>query len=217
MTLQDAIRLLDYVGVLAFAVSGSLTAGRRQMDIFGMFVLALITAVGGGTVRDLLLGESPIFWLVDVNYLALCAFATIAVFGLQRWIAHGERALLAFDAVGLGVFTVIGTSRGLEAGLALPACIGLGCVTGIGGGVMRDVLARRRPVVLHREIYAVASLGGATLLCLLDSLSAPRVASVLACGLAVVTIRMLSLHYGWTLPGLRALRLGADDETNRLL
>jgi uncharacterized membrane protein YeiH len=211
MSLEVAIQVMDYVGVLACATSGALKAGRREMDLFGMFVLALITAVGGGTLRDLLLGRTPVFWLRNLNYLALCALATIIVFGLQRWITRGEKALLIFDAIGLGVFTVIGVSRGQGAGLAPVAAIGLGCLTGIGGGILRDLLALTRPVVLHREIYALASLGGGALLVLLNAWGAPAAVSIVACGAAVVIIRLLSLHYGWTVPGTALLTNHPDE------
>ena len=205
MSLELAIQILDYAGVLACAVSGALKAGRREMDLFGMFVLALITAVGGGTLRDLLLGRVPVFWLRNMNYVVLCALATLIVFGLQRWITRGEGTLLIFDAIGLGVFTVIGVSRGQEAGLSAAAAIGLGVLTGIGGGGLRDLLALTRPVVLHKEIYALASLGGGALLVLLNHFGAPAAASVVACGAAVVLIRLLSLRYGWTVPGTALL------------
>jgi uncharacterized membrane protein YeiH len=202
MSLDHTIRVLDYVGTLAFALSGALKAGRRHMDIFGMFVLALLTAVGGGTMRDLMLGRAPVFWLRDMNYLGLCAVATAVVFLLRGNIARAEQPLLIFDAIGLGVFTVIGTQLGLQAHVAIPAAIGLGCLTGIGGGVLRDLLALTHPVVLHREIYAVASLGGAAVLAWMNYAGLPPAASVVACGAAVVTIRLLSLHYGWALPSL---------------
>lgn len=167
-----------------------------------MFVLALLTAVGGGTVRDLILGREPVFWLKDMTYLGLCVVATGAVFLLGRVASRAEKPLLIFDAIGLGVFTVIGTQLGLQAGVPVPAAIGLGCLTGIGGGILRDVLALTHPVVLHREIYAVASLGGAAVLAWLNYLGASPTISVVACGAAVVTIRLLSLHYGWALPSL---------------
>ena len=173
-----------------------------------MFVLALLTAVGGGTLRDTILGRTPVFWLKDMNYLGLCVLATAAVFLLRGVIGRVERPLLVFDAIGLGVFTVIGTQLGLDASLPVPAAIGLGCLTGIGGGILRDVLAMTRPVVLHREIYALASLGGAAVLTWLNYLGAPTALSVVACGAAVVTIRLLSLHYGWAMPGL--MREGSE-------
>ncbi len=211
MDLGDTIKILDYLGTFAFAISGALKAGRRQMDAFGMFVLALLTAVGGGTIRDTILGRAPVFWLQDMNYLALCVVATAAVFLLRRVVSRAERPLLIFDAIGLGVFTVIGTQLGLEAGVPIPAAIGLGCLTGIGGGILRDVLALTRPVVLHREIYAVASLGGAGILAWLNYLGASPAISVLCCGAAVVTIRLLSLRYGWALPGLVRDGNGPDN------
>ena len=202
MTVIAIALALDYIGVLVFGISGALKAGQRDMDVFGMFVLALITGVGGGTIRDVLLGESPMFWLKDMNYLALCVLATVGVLVLAPRIVQWEKGLLLFDAIGLGVFTVIGTTKGAQAGLPIAACIGLGCVTGIGGGVLRDVLALTRPIVLHREIYALASLGGAALWLALDYYGVLPVVSMLVAGLSVVIIRLLAVRYKWGLPSL---------------
>ena len=210
MTVIVITLALDYIGVLVFGISGALKAGQRDMDVFGMFVLALITGVGGGTIRDVLLGESPMFWLKDMNYLALCVLATVGVLVLAPRIVQWEKGLLLFDAIGLGVFTVIGTTKGVQAGLPIPACIGLGCVTGIGGGVLRDVLALTRPIVLHREIYALASLGGAALWLALDYYGVLPAVSLLVAGLSVVTIRLLAVQYKWGLPSL-----GGRSRTNR--
>ena len=202
MTVIAIALALDYIGVLVFGISGALKAGQRDMDVFGMFVLALITGVGGGTIRDVLLGESPMFWLKDMNYLALCVLATVGVLVLAPRIVQWEKGLLLFDAIGLGVFTVIGTTKGVQAELPIPACIGLGCVTGIGGGVLRDVLALTRPIVLHREIYALASLGGAALWLALDYYGVLPAVSLLVAGLSVVIIRLLAVRYKWGLPSL---------------
>ena len=202
MTVIAIALALDYIGVLVFGISGALKAGQRDMDVFGMFVLALITGVGGGTIRDVLLGESPMFWLKDMNYLALCVLATVGVLVLAPRIVQWEKGLLLFDAIGLGVFTVIGTTKGAQAGLPIAACIGLGCVTGIGGGVLRDVLALTRPIVLHREIYALASLGGAALWLALDYYGVLPPVSLLVAGLSVVIIRLLAVRYKWGLPSL---------------
>ncbi len=174
---------------------------RRPIFIV-MFVLALITGVGGGTIRDVLLGESPMFWLKDMNYLALCVIATVGVLVLAPRIVQWEKGLVLFDAIGLGVFTVIGTTKGVQAELPILACIGLGCVTGIGGGILRDVLALTRPIVLHREIYALASLGGAVLWLALDYYGVLPAVSLLVAGLSVVTIRLLAVRYKWGLPSL---------------
>ena len=202
MTVPVITLALDYIGVLVFGISGALKAGQRNMDVFGMFVLALITGVGGGTIRDVLLGESPMFWLKDMNYLALCVLATVGVLVLAPRIVQWEKGLVLFDAIGLGVFTVIGTTKGVQAELPILACIGLGCVTGIGGGVLRDVLALTRPIVLHREIYALASIGGAALWLALDYYGVLPAVSLLVAGLSVVTIRLLAVRYKWGLPSL---------------
>jgi len=210
MTIGAIMLALDYIGVFAFGISGALKAGQRDMDIFGMFVLALLTGVGGGTIRDVLLDVSPMFWLKDMNYLALSVLATVGVLVLAPRIVQWQKGLLIFDAIGLGVFTVIGTVKGAQAGLPIPACIGLGCVTGIGGGILRDVLALTRPIVLHREIYALASLGGAALWLALDYYGVLPVVSLLVAGVSVITIRLLAVRYGWSLP-----RLGGSGGANR--
>lgn len=193
------LTLLDYLGTFAFAVSGALKAARRQMDIFGLIVLAVVTAIGGGTLRDMMLGQQP-FWFHDANYILLSLIAAIGVFLLYRLIAKGETVLLWFDAIGLGAFTVIGAGHALEAGLGLVGTVALATLTGIGGGIIRDVLAADIPVVLRKEVYASAAIIGAILFWLMSHWHVPGAIATPVAMLVVVAIRLLSLHYQIGLP-----------------
>lgn len=153
--------VMDLVGVFAFAVSGALRAGREEMDLFGVLVVAAVTAIGGGTVRDVLL-DTPVFWLADTAYLYLIAVAVLCtlVYGHFRIPPHD--ALLVADAFGLAVFAVLGVRAGLEAGVSPLVAVLMGAITGVAGGAMRDVLCRETPLILRREIYATAAIAGAT-------------------------------------------------------
>lgn len=191
--------LLDYMGTFAFAVSGALKAARRGMDIFGLIVLAVVTAIGGGTIRDTMLGEQP-FWFSDANYILLSLLAAISVFMLYRLVARAENLLLWFDAVGLGAFTIIGANRAMDAELGLVGTVVLATLTGIGGGIIRDVLARDMPVVLCREVYASASIAGAIVYWLMIMWRVPGVVSTPVAMLLVIGIRLVCLHYQVGLP-----------------
>lgn len=194
---------LDYMGTLAFAISGALKAVRREMDVFGLIVLAVVTAIGGGTIRDVMLGLRP-FWFTDANYILLSLVAAFAVFALYRSVSRRESALLWFDAVGLGAFTVIGASKAMLHGLGLVPTVVLACLTGIGGGLIRDVLAADVPVVLRKEVYASASILGAALYWGLAQYAVPGWVNMLVTTVLVTTVRLLSVHYGVALP--RVLR-----------
>ncbi|MBU0610693.1 MAG: trimeric intracellular cation channel family protein, partial [Armatimonadetes bacterium] len=156
------LTFLDYLGTFAFAVSGALKGVRRGMDLFGLTVLAVVTAIGGGTIRDVMLGQQP-FWFHDSSYILLSLAAAFIVFGLYRVVTRGETLLLWFDAVGLGAFTVIGATKAMDAGLGAVGTIVLATLTGIGGGIIRDLLAGDVPVVLRKEVYASACIIGAAL------------------------------------------------------
>lgn len=193
------LTLLDYLGTFAFAVSGALKAARRQMDIFGLIVLATVTAIGGGTLRDMMLGRQP-FWFRDANYVLLSLIAAVIVFLLYRLVARGETLLLWFDAIGLGAFTVIGASHAMEAGLGLVGTVALATLTGIGGGIIRDVLAADIPVVLRKEVYASACIVGAALFWYLAQWRLPHGITMPVSMGVVIAIRLLSLHYHLGLP-----------------
>lgn len=191
---------LDLTGTAAFAASGAWVAVRRRMDLFGVLVLGLVTAVGGGTLRDLLVGALPPFSLQNEIYLYLSIAASLAVFAGRNRFPAVERPLLILDAVGLGTFAVIGTTKALDFGLGFLGAALMGVMTCTAGGVMRDVLANQVPLILRKEVYASACLAGSLLLVLLEHLGAPRPTAALLAATTVITIRLLAIHFNWSLP-----------------
>lgn len=164
--MEPVLYLLDVAGIAVFAVTGSLAAGRRGLDIFGALFIAVVTALGGGTVRDVVLGLYPVFWTQDPKYLLVALLAGGAVV-LPRHVRSAGPVLLWADAVGLAVFSALGTRVALEADYGASIAIVMGMVTGVVGGMLRDLLTGRVPLVLRRDLYATASLCGATVLVLL--------------------------------------------------
>jgi uncharacterized membrane protein YeiH len=197
---MDIIYILDLIGTAAFAASGAWVGVRKHMDLFGVLVLGMVTAVGGGTLRDLLLGDTPPFSLQDETYIYIAIVVSLIVFANRDRFKAFEKPLLYFDAIGLGTFVVIGTTKALDFQMGLLGAVLMGVMTGTAGGVLRDVLANQVPLILRREIYASACIAGAILLVVLESIGAGRpVAALFAAGI-VITVRLLAIHYNWTLP-----------------
>jgi uncharacterized membrane protein YeiH len=197
---MTTLYLLDLIGTAAFAASGAWAGVRRQMDLFGVLVLGMVTAIGGGTLRDLLLGDLPPFSLKDETYLYLSILVALAVFFGHRRFSRLEQPLLYFDAVGLGTFVVIGTSKALAYNLGFIGAVMMGVMTATAGGMLRDVLSGQVPLILRREIYASACIAGGTLLVILDRtpMSEPLAATLAAA--AVILVRLLAIRKNWALP-----------------
>lgn len=196
--------LLDLFGVAVFAITGSLAAGQKAMDLFGVVVVALVTALGGGTLRDLLLGRAPVFWVNDTLYLIVVVITSLLTFWLTRMRPPTgqtvRRALLVADAFGLAIFTVLGARITLESGAnALIACI-MGVMTGVAGGVIRDLLANQIPLILRSEIYAVASLCGALVYVLLLALQFDAAQATIPAVLTTLILRLVAIRRRWSLP-----------------
>jgi uncharacterized membrane protein YeiH len=197
------IHTLDLVGTAVFAITGALAAGRKRMDIFGVVVLGCVTALGGGTLRDVILGCHPIFWISDTQYLAVAAIAAIGTFMLaQRWRLPAM-VLMYADAVGLAVFTVIGFQKGFLVTHVYSIAIVMGVTTGVVGGIIRDVLSGEIPLILRREIYASASFCGAAMIALLTYLQLPAPFTVSTAILTTLLIRIVALHWNLSLPLFR--------------
>jgi uncharacterized membrane protein YeiH len=191
------IATLDWVGIAVFAITGALVASRKQMDIVGFAVLGTVTGVGGGTIRDLVLGQTPVFWVKEPLYLLVCVGCSVLVFFTAHVPRSRLRLLIWLDAVGMALFCVLGAEKALVHGPVVAAAMGV--ITAVAGGMIRDVLGGESPVILRREVYATAALAGA-LGYLLALLVVPRDAAVF-CGFAVAfTLRALALRYGWSLP-----------------
>lgn len=197
---MNIIYILDLVGTAAFAASGAWIGVRKHMDMFGILVLGSVTAVGGGTLRDLLLGDIPPFSMKDETYIYLAITVSLVVFANRNRFKAFEKPLLYFDAIGLGTFVVIGTTKALDFQLGLLGSVLMGVMTGTAGGMLRDVLANQVPLILRREIYASACIAGGTLLVVLEHFGSARpVAALLSAG-TVILVRLLAIHYDWSLP-----------------
>ena len=206
--LNDIVFFLEIIGTVAFAASGAMIAVHRRMDIFGVAMLGLFTAVGGGVIRDMLLGNTPPLSFRRPVY-AMTAIAVSVIMFLKpvraRYNRHShafDAALLIMDSVGLGVFTAVGVRVALAADSNLYTAVFVGVVTGVGGGILRDVMAGQTPFVFVKHFYASASLIGA-LLCALLWPWAGEVAAMLGSAAAVIALRLLAAHYRWSLPRAR--------------
>src|SRR5690606_11958350 len=191
---------LDLLGTFVFALSGATLGVRKRLDLFGVLVLSFAAAVSGGIARDVLIGATPPAALATWHYVAVSCAAGLATFYRGAAIERLRNPVQLFDAIGLGLFAVTGTAKALAAGLpAVPAML-LGMLTGIGGGIARDILAARIPVVLQADLYAVAALAGAAVVVAGERLGLPQ-APVLAAGAVLVfVLRFLAIRRGWRLP-----------------
>jgi uncharacterized membrane protein YeiH len=191
---------LDLLGTFVFAISGATLGVRKRLDLFGVLVLSFAAAVSGGIARDVLIGATPPAALAGWDYIAVSCAAGLATFFRSGDVERLRNPVQLFDAVGLGLFAVTGATKALAAGLpAVPAML-LGMLTGIGGGIARDILAARIPVVLQADLYAVAALAGAAVVVAGQRLGLPQ-APVLATGAVLVfVLRFLAIRRGWRLP-----------------
>jgi uncharacterized membrane protein YeiH len=190
----------DLLGVAVFSVSGALAAGRARLDLLGVLAIAAIAAVGGGTVRDLLLNRHPIFWIRDPTYLMVVAAAALLTVGCAHFYPVPRNTLLLADALGLALFALSGAQVAEAAGLSSLIVVLMGTVSGVAGGVIRDVLTGRIPLILRADIYATAAIAGITVYLLLEaSTSGPKWA--FGVGFAVViALRLLAILRGVGLP-----------------
>ena len=192
--------IFDLFGVAVFAISGALAAGRKSLDLLGVFVIAGVTAIGGGTIRDVLLGRHPIFWMQDTRYLFVILAAALFTLFYARTRPAPARALLLADAFGL---TIIGAQIAEEAGLPAILIVFMGTLTGVAGGVVRDVLCGEVPLILRRDIYATASITGGALYLLVQRIGfSPLVAALVGIG-GVAVLRALAIFGGLRLPVFR--------------
>ncbi len=206
-SLGGFIFAFEMIGTVAFAVSGSMTAVRKNMDLFGVMILGVITACGGGLTRDIILGITPPALFGTPKYVTVAAATAILVFipGIRRWLMKShrgfERILLLMDSIGLGVFTMVGMQAAYGCGVECSTflAVSVGVITGVGGGVMRDVMAGDRPYIFVKHIYACAAILGAMLFAVLRGRCGDTVAILTGAAL-VILIRLLSAHFRWSLP-----------------
>lgn len=200
---MDFIYVIDLAGTFVFALSGLATAANRKFDIFGASIIALVTAVGGGTIRDVLIGSQPVGWMKDLNYLLMIGLSLPVGFFFQRKIMTLRRTLFLFDAIGIGLFTILGLTKTLNAGLSPAIAIMMGTVSAVFGGVLRDVLCNEVPLIFGKEIYASACLSGGILFLVLRHFGLDfHTAMILTMGF-IILIRILAVTRHWELPKLK--------------
>ncbi|WP_282044087.1 trimeric intracellular cation channel family protein [Winogradskyella flava] len=193
---------IDILGTIAFAISGVLVAMNKRMDPFGVLIIAFVTAVGGGTLRDVMVGVEPVSWMRNMTYVYVIVASTIFAVVFRNQLKHLRRSLFLFDTIGIGLYTVIGIETGLVANLHPVICVFLGTMTACFGGVIRDILCNDIPVIFRKEIYATACiLGGFTYFLLLHFLEDRNYLFIIA-GLVVIIVRILAVRFKISLPSL---------------
>lgn len=199
---KDVLYMLDLMGVIACAFAGTLLAKHKGLDGFGCILVAMVNAIGGGTVRDVLLNRQPFFWMEDLNYLWVITLVSLLV-QVFFYFAHRIDSLIKrFDAVGLAAFTLIGLKIGLNAGVAPVIAVLMGVITSIFGGLVRDIICNEIPLVLRQEIYITAGLiGSITYLILIETSLSSWLVDVI-CLILIYCIRMLAVHLDWHLPDI---------------
>ncbi len=195
-----ALYVLDLVGIFVFGITGALVGVRKKLDVFGVLVLALVTGLGGGFIRDVLIGAIPPAALEDWRFLVVPVVAGLITFFLHPGIGRVERLVNIFDAAGLALFCVTGALKAIESGLSPISAALLGTITGIGGGVIRDILSGRVPVVLRSELYATPALLGAGVVVTAAALGYDAVWVAFAGAFLCFTIRLLAIRRGWNAP-----------------
>lgn len=200
--MQEAqfIGLLWLVGILAEAMTGALAAGRKQMDLFGVVIIGCATAIGGGTLRDMMLGNYPLIWVENVHYLLAIAFASLLTVAIAPVMRYLSKLFLAIDALGLAVFSIVGAQKTLMLGFNPTIAVVMGLITGVFGGVIRDILCNQVPLIFKKELYAVISLLTAGSYITLKAYQLTEWINLVICLSIGFSLRMLALRYHWSMP-----------------
>ncbi|WP_219224197.1 trimeric intracellular cation channel family protein [Pedobacter antarcticus] len=191
---------IEILGTIAFAISGSFAAMQRRLDPFGVLIIAFVTSIGGGTVRDMLLGDTPVKWMRDVNYCLLILVTSLLTIFFKTHIKKFKITLFLFDSLGLGLFTVLGIQKGIAFGLSPGICIALGTITGCFGGIIRDTLLNTIPLIFRKEIYATACIIGGLLYFLLLQFNLKADVAKILVIVFIFALRIVVVRYKLALP-----------------
>lgn len=211
---QLFIFIIEMVGTIAFAISGIRLAAAKRFDWFGAYVVGLVTAIGGGTLRDVLL-DIPVFWMLSFSYLAVTGLSLAAVIIFRQALVRGMRTLFIFDAIGLALFVVVGIQKTLAAGFPMWVAIVMGIITGSFGGVLRDILLNEEPLFFRKDIYATACLAGGIAYYLVSLFTLPAWVPQIICAVIIITLRIFAVHYNWALPVLQVDEKAIPDKIPR--
>lgn len=196
------LKIIDFIGTFAFAISGIRLASAKQFDWFGAYVVGAATAIGGGTLRDVML-DVPVFWMHDGIYLFCTGLALVWVIIFRRHLVHMHNTFFIFDAIGLALFTIVGIQKTLDCGMSIWVAIVMGTMTGAAGGVIRDVLINEEPLIFRKEIYAMACVLGGVVFAICDLSGMPAGVTLTLCGTTVFLTRLFAVKYKICLPTLK--------------
>ena len=194
--------IIEVIGTFAFAISGIRLAAYKNFDLFGAYTVGLVTAIGGGTLRDVLL-DIPVFWMQTWLYLAVTGISLIIVILFRKVLVSHDKMLFVFDTVGLALFVVIGIQKSLEVGYPMWVAIAMGMITGSFGGVIRDILLNEEPLFFRKDIYATACIAGGVAYWISWLLVPDPIIAQISCGVIVIVLRTLALRYNWSLPVIK--------------
>ena len=197
--------LLDLIGTLAFAISGALVSIDKKMDLFGVFIITFVTALGGGTLRDVMIGRTPVGWMHNIDYIYVIITGFIVTLLFKQLIEKFKIYLFIFDTIGLGVFTLIGLEKGINIGLHPIICIALGTMTACFGGVIRDILCAEIPVIFKKEIYATICILGGIVFFILRKFNLNSDVLYLTTSLVIISVRVMAVRFKWYLPTLNKI------------
>ena len=195
-------QIIEILGTFAFAISGVLVALNKRMDVFGVLIIAFVTSIGGGTVRDVLIGFTPVTWMINMTYVYVILGATVFSIIFRKRLDYLRTSLFLFDTIGIGLYTVVGVEKGVFIGLHPIICISLGTITACFGGVIRDILCGEIPIIFKQEVYATACILGGTTYFLLRELPIDDNIIFVISGLVVIVIRLLAVKFKISLPSL---------------
>ncbi|MFT6369896.1 MAG: putative membrane protein YeiH [Maribacter sp.] len=194
--------VIDILGTVAFAISGVLVAMEKKLDLFGVLIIAFVTAIGGGTLRDFLIGNTPVNWMTTPVYLITISATVLAAIVFVNQLRYFRKSLFLFDTIGIGLYTMVGVEKGLNAGLSPVICIILGTITASFGGVIRDILCNEIPVIFRKEVYATICILGGIIYFVLIQFPFDTTYAYVAAILSIIVMRLLAVRFKISLPNI---------------
>jgi uncharacterized membrane protein YeiH len=199
---MESVRIIEIAGTASFSIAGAFAAMEKKLDLFGIFIIAFVAAMGGGTLRDVLIGQLPVTWMLDLSSGLVVLLSTIAALLFTRVLLNYHKILLLFDSIGLGFFTLSGIQAGVALEFGAVTCVVLGTMTACFGGVIRDISLNNIPLIFEKEIYATTCIAGGVIFFLLKYLNIFQPYIDVTCLVTVVLFRLFAVRYDWQLPSL---------------
>lgn len=207
---MDYILLVDILGVITFSISGVLSALKKRMDAFGILIIAFVTSIGGGTIRDILMG-TDVMWMREMTYVYVIIATSILAVSFRKKLAYLRKSLFLFDTLGIGLYTIVGVEKGISYGFSPEICIAIGTISACFGGVIRDILCNEIPVIFRKEVYATACILGGLSYFLLLRLHLPKGLIFVVAGVVVIIVRLTAVVFKISLPSIYKKEENIED------